>query len=150
MVELEKQLLQLGLVNWEKRSETERYEILSEYIEEDTWIIDGNFTRCEKERFKRSDIIIFLDYSLFAQFRGVTKRMIMNLNKEVIGIPGCKEKINFSFLKFIRKFNKTKRRMYLELLKKEKDDKVVILKNRKSLNKYLETLNIEVNYERNK
>ncbi len=128
------------LENWKKRDISERYEILLKYIKEDEWIIDGNFTRSLEKQFKRSDTIIFLDYSLFAQFRGVLKRMIMNLNKEVVGIPGCKEKINPSFLKFVAKFNKSKRLLYLDLLKKEKSEKVLIFKNRKSLNRYLESI----------
>lgn len=126
--------------NWEKRDESERYEILSKYIKEDNWIIDGNFTKSIEKQFRKSDTIIFLDFSLFTQFGGIFKRMIMNLNKEVVGIAGCKEKINLSFLKFVTKFNKSKRQMYLDLLKKEKREKVYVFKNRKSLNRYLESI----------
>ncbi len=128
------------LPEWHKRSDIERFEILNKYIQEEKWIIDGNFQKCEKERFTKSDLIIFLDYSFINQLFGVVKRMITNLNKEVVGIPGCKEKINPSFFKFVLKFNKTKRKWYLDLLKTQSNSKVLIFKNKKQLNKYLDTI----------
>lgn len=128
------------LDNWKKRDEIERYKILSKHIKEDKWIIDGNFTMSLEEQFKRSEKIIFLDYPLIAQLKGLIKIMFLNFNKEVVGITGCKEKINFSFIKFVTKFNRTKRIKYLNLLRKEEPKKVLIFKNRRSLNAYLNSI----------
>ena len=123
--------------NWVQIDKNERDEIISSKANEDKWIIDGNYNKTLKERLDRADLIIWLDYSTFAHLKGVCKRIIMNYNKEKPDIPGCKERINFTFLKYVITYNKKKRPKVIELLKGIRDEKLLVFKKQKDLNRWL-------------
>ena len=123
--------------NWIERDKNERDAIIASKADEENWIIDGNYNKTLKERLDKADLIIWLDYSTFAHLRGVLKRIVRNYNKEKPEIPGCKERINFTFLKYVVTYNKKKRPKIIELLKEIPDDKLLIFKKQKDLNKWI-------------
>lgn len=124
------------LKNWEIRDKEERDKIILEKTLEDKWVIDGTYRSTLNQRFERADCIIYLDYSTFAQLKGVLIRYIKNNGKEKEEIPGCKEKISFEFLKFVINWRKNKRNEIIEKLSKVDSEKILIFKNRKQLNKW--------------
>lgn len=123
--------------NWVQIDGNERDKIISSKANEDKWIIDGNYNKTLKERLNRADMIIWLDYSTFAHLKGVCKRIVKNYNKEKPDIPGCKERINYAFLKYVVTYNKKERPKVLDLLKDISDEKILIFKRQKDLNKWL-------------
>lgn len=123
--------------NWEEINKTTRDNIILEKANEDTWIIDGNYLNTLPYRFDRADLIIWLDYSTLFLLINVLKRFIILHNKERIEIPGCKERLNLKFLKYVITYNKKKRPEILKLLNNVPKDKVLIFKSRKDLNKWL-------------
>lgn len=123
--------------NWEKINKTTRDNIILEKANEDKWIIDGNYLNTLPYRFDRADLIIWLDYSTLFLLINVLKRFIILHNKERIEIPGCKERFNLKFLKYVITYNKKKRPEILKLLNNVPKDKVLIFKSRKDLNKWL-------------
>lgn len=123
--------------NWKKINKTTRDNIILEKANEDTWIIDGNYLNTLPYRFDRADLIIWLDYSTLFLLINVLKRFIILHNKERIEIPGCKERLNLKFLKYVITYNKKKRPEILKLLNNVPKDKVLIFKSRKDLNKWL-------------
>lgn len=96
------------LPNWEQVDKNKRDGIILSYVEQDKWIIDGTYNNTLKQRFERADLIIWLDYSTFAQLKGVIKRFLQNPYKEKPEAPGCKERLNFKFLKFVLTYRKKK------------------------------------------
>ena len=128
--------------NWTEIDKTERDNIISEKSSEEKWIIDGNYNKTLKERFDKADLIIWLDYSTFAQLKGIFKRFIKTFNKERPEIPGCKERINFEFLKYVITYNKKKRYLIEDNLKSISNDKILIFKKQKDLNKWLKNYQI--------
>ena len=123
--------------NWIQVDKVERDKIISEKSDEDKWIIDGNYNKTLKERLIKSDLIIWLDYSSYTQIKGVVKRIAQNYNKERSEIPGCKERINLKFIKYVATYNKVKRPEMLEILKDLPEDKLLIFKKQKDLNNWL-------------
>ena len=123
--------------NWVEIDKNERDAIISSKANEDKWIIDGNYNKTLKERLERADLIIWLDYSTYTHIKGVFKRVTKNYNKEKPDIPGCKERINFAFFKYVATYNKKKRPKVLELLKDIPDERILIFKRQKDLNKWL-------------
>lgn len=123
--------------NWIQVDKVERDKIISEKSNEDKWIIDGNYNKTLKERLIKSDLIIWLDYSSYTQIKGVVKRIAQNYNKERSEIPGCKERINLKFIKYVVTYNKVKRPEMLEILKDIPEDKLLIFKKQKDLNNWL-------------
>lgn len=82
------------LKNWKIRDKDERDKIILEIINKDKWIIDGTYKSTLKHRLEKADYVIYLDYSTFAQIRGILGRFIKKHGKEKEEIPGCKEKIS--------------------------------------------------------
>lgn len=123
--------------NWVEIDHKERDKIISSKSNNEKWIIDGNYNKTLKERLEKADLIIWLDYSTFAHLKGVFKRLIKNLNKEKPEIPGCKERLNFKFIKSVVTYNKNKRPKILELLNDISKDKLLIFRKQKDLNKWL-------------
>ncbi len=123
--------------NWVEIDKTERDKIISAKSSEDKWIIDGNYNKTLKERFDKADLIIWLDYSTFMQLKGVLKRFFKTHNKERPEIPGCKERLELNFLKYVITYNKKKRLIIKDYIKNISKEKVIIFKKQKNLNKWL-------------
>ena len=123
--------------NWVEIDKSERDNIILSKANEEKWIIDGNYNKTLKERLDKADLIIWLDYSTFAQLKGVCKRICKNYNKEKPDIPGCKERIDFTFLRYVITYNRKKRPKIIELLNDIPDEKVLVFKRQKDLNKWL-------------
>lgn len=123
--------------NWEKMDENKRDNIISTRAKEEKWIIDGNYNKTLKERLDRADLVIWLDYSTFAFAKGVFKRTVKNYKKEKPEIPGCKERINLEFIKYILRYNRDRRPEIIKLLNETPDEKVLIFKKQKDLNRWL-------------
>ena len=139
--ELNLPAIHLGAINfnsdWVEIDKTERDKIISAKSSEDKWVIDGNYNKTLKERFKKADLIIWLDYSTFTQLKGFFKRFFKTHNKERPEIPGCKERLNFTFIKYVATYNKKKRHIIVDTLENVSKDKVLIFKKQKDLNKWL-------------
>ena len=125
--------------NWIEIDKNERDSIISLKADEQRWIIDGNYNKTLKERLDRADLIIWLDYSSFAHLKGVIKRIVKNYNKEKPDIPGCKERFDFTFIKYVATYNRKKRPKVVELIKNIPNEKLLVFKKQKDLNKWLES-----------
>lgn len=123
--------------DWVEIDKTERDKIISAKSSEDKWVIDGNYNKTLKERFEKADLIIWLDYSTFTQLKGIFKRFFKTHNKERPEIPGCKERLNFTFVKYVCSYNKKKRPIVLNMLKNIPEDKLLVFKKQKDLNNWL-------------
>ena len=126
------------LKNWEIRPTQERDAIISEKVKEPKWIIDGTYKATLEERVINADLVIFLDYSTIAKLKGIISRYFKNKGQEKPEIPGCKEKMDWEFIQLTMKWNKTKRKIVKDILDRYKDKKILIFKNRRSLNKWYE------------
>ena len=101
-------------------------------------IRNGSLTEKEKkERFDKADLIIWLDYSTLKQLHGILKRYFTTRNSERPEIPGCKERLEPEFIKYVLTYNKKKRPVILDYLKDVPKEKVLIFKHQKDLNAWL-------------
>ena len=124
------------LENWKVRDSVERDKIILEKIEEERWVIDGTYKSTLEARVKKSDMVIFLNYSTIARVRSVLSRYFKNKGKEKPEIPGCKEQMNWKFLKLVIKWEQGRINIINETLEKNKDKNIIIFKNRRKLNKW--------------
>ena len=67
--------------NWVEIDKNKRDKIINERANEDKWIIDGNYSKTLKESFGRADLIIWLDYSTYAQVKGIFNRILKKYGK---------------------------------------------------------------------
>lgn len=124
------------LENWNTRDKKQRDEIILNKINQSSWIMDGTYRSILKERVEQADLVIFLNYSKFARIKGILSRCLKNRGKEKTDIPGCKERMTFTFLKFTFNWEKNRIQLINKVLEKNAENKVIIFKNRKKLNKW--------------
>lgn len=71
-------------------------------VNHDQWIIEGNYSNTFEMRAEHADTIIYLELPLYVCLYRVIKRWFMNIGKTRPDMAeGCKEKIDWAFIKFI-------------------------------------------------
>lgn len=126
---------------WINISKDEFDNLLKEELKKEKWIIDGNYDRTLKERLKRCDTVIYLDYPRRTCLLGVVKRVISSYGKTRPDMAGgCPERFDLEFMKWIWNFNKEHRDKFYKMLKEEKNKDIYIFKNRKEGNEFIKSL----------
>lgn len=125
--------------SWDNPDFSEMESKVEQLMKKDSWIIDGNFLNNALTRFKDCDTVVFLDLNRFICMRSVIRRHKQYKGKHRDSRSDyCDEKLTLSYLKWVVKdFYKTSRKIILKYIKDNPDKKVIILKNRKQVNKYL-------------
>ena len=125
------------LPHWERRPTEEFESILKEKLEKETWIIDGNYNRTLDLRISYCDLIIYLDIPRRVCLWSVIKRRIQYANKTREDMQKeCNEVIDYSFISYVYRFNKTHRKRYYDLLENVEKE-FLIIKKRKDIDKLL-------------
>lgn len=126
---------------WVSISRAEFDALLGQELEKPQWIMDGNFDRTIPWRLKYCDTAIYLDFSRFACMRGVIKRILTTYGKVRPDMgEGCPERLDWDFLKWVWNFNKDKREKMLAALSDAESVNTVILKNRRQVRQFLESI----------
>ena len=133
------------LPNWQQRDKEERDAMILNIANQEKWIIDGTYRATLKTRLEKADFVIWLDFSTVAQIRGIMQRYLKNKGVEKAEIPGCREKMDKEFFTYVLKYNKTKRKTIVENLEGIDKEKILVLKNRRQVNKWLENQKTKIN-----
>lgn len=123
--------------NWQYRSDEEKTEIVNEFLSEnESWVIDGNYTKICPQRFSECDLFILVQFNRFYCFNKCYARY-----KKYKGMPRpdlpCGEKFDFEFAWWILFEGRTrKRRKSFRLLAKNAKS-ALVFKSRRALNRWL-------------
>ncbi|MHA1617727.1 MAG: AAA family ATPase [Promethearchaeota archaeon] len=129
--------------NWVKTPKEEWLQQLQTLLEQDRWIIDGNYGSTLEHRLQYADAIIYLDYPTRISLFRALKRQIFYRNRIRDDITeGCKERLEREFLTWIWNFRKNRRPRILELLVKHPEKLFVHFTKPKALKKWLHGLEI--------
>lgn len=133
--------------DWECISKEELGAKIRSIITLESWIIDGNYSSTMEMRLKEADTIIFLDFPLWLCLWGVIKRKFMYEGKTRPDITeGCKEKLDWEFIKWILTFPLKKRKSIHEKIKKYSEGRnIFIFKNRKEVKEFIKMLSKDNN-----
>lgn len=124
--------------NWTRSSDDEWPLTVDELSLGAEWIIDGNYISTLEIRLSRADLVIFLDFNRFTCLFSAFFRAVKNRGKQRHDIgEGCPERIDFEFLKYVYSFNKLHRPRMIEALKNLPDEKIIVLKSRRQVNKWI-------------
>lgn len=105
------------------------------------WIMDGNYSRTLQHRLNRCDLVVYLDFPRWFCVASVIRRYLQNLGRVRPDMPeGCPEKIDWEFLTWVWTFNRSHRDKFLGMLGELPEEKVIILKNRRQVKKFLEEM----------
>ena len=134
------------LPEWKERNKEESKKIVEDFIKNNNkFIIDGNYIKFVYElRMKLSDKIIFLDFDritcLFQAFQRYNKYKGKVRDSMT---EGCYEKLDWDFIKWILFDGRNEERInrYNKIIEEYKD-KIIILKNRKEVDDFVEKIKI--------
>ena len=102
------------------------------------WIMDGNYSRTLRHRLERCDLVVYLDFPRWFCVLSVIRRYLQNLGRVRPDMPeGCPEKIDREFLHWVWNFNQGHREKFLTMLGKLPPERVIILKNRREVNRFV-------------
>lgn len=140
------------LPGWQESSVEYKIEKVATVLQRDSWIIEGNYRRVlYKERAEKADTIIILDFNrLLCLYRVIKRRIMYNGKTRPDMGRGCKEKLDFEFVKWVlRDRQKSRHDMYglMDVLKKYPDKQVYVFKSPGKLAKFLNS--VEIEYEGN-
>ena len=128
---------------WHKPDKThisrEEYDMrLSEILNLDSWIIDGNYSRTIENRIKACDMVILFDLPVSVCLDGAISR----LGKERYDMPWIDTELDPKLKKEIEEFPNKNLPVIYALLDKYCDKNIIIFKSREQVNEFLNGENI--------
>ena len=120
-------------------SKPELHERLREIINEDRWILDGNYGSTMEMRMKAADTVFFLDYPTEICLAGVRERKGKPRSDMAWLSP---DDDDMEFVEFIKNYNRVNRPRVMELLEKYSHKRIVVFKSREESECYLRSLRI--------
>ena len=133
-------LYHLDLMFWNSDQTTVEKSVfldrLSVVMQENTWIIDGNYASTMELRLQACDTVIFLDYPPDVCLRGVRERQ----GKFRSDMPWIETKTDTEFMAFIQNFSAENKPLIMELLAKYPEKTIKIFKNRAEADNFLSNI----------
>jgi adenylate kinase family enzyme len=114
--------------NWVPTPKEEWPSVVRRLIDQDEWVMDGNYSTTLEERIQRADTAIYLRVSRPVAIWRVIRRRIVHRGKVRLEMPeGCHEKIDIAFLKWIWTHPKRARRSTFPILEKYSNSEKTVL-----------------------
>lgn len=111
-------------------------EKLASILEENQWIIDGDFHRTYEVRFAKCDTVFFLDYPLELCLKSIEGR----IGKQRDDCPFIEHEFDPEFREWIINWFNVQRPELFNMIEKYKNKNIVIFKSREEATKFLESL----------
>ncbi len=132
-------LYHLDLIWWkEDGTNIERTELdkrLDVILEQDEWIIDGNYKRTMERRMQACDTVFFLDFLTEDCLLGVRERT--GIPRADMAWRGAGDILDPEFVELIKSYNTVHRPYVLGLLEKYGEKETIIFHDRIEVNNYL-------------
>lgn len=130
------------LPQWEDRPVAEQTQIVNAFLDShDAWVIDGNYSKILYERrMREADRIILLLFGRVHCLYRVIRRYLAYRNTTRPDMaPGCNEKIDWAFVKWILWEGRSKRaRQRYRGIVQAYPQKAIVIKNQRQLDAYLQ------------
>lgn len=109
---------------------------LSAVIQEDEWIVDGNYSSTMELRMDACDTVFFLDYPVDICLAGIKERF----GKPRSDMPWIETEEDAEFINYIESFTERQRPKILELIKRYSNKNIIVFKSREQANSFLTEL----------
>jgi adenylate kinase family enzyme len=123
---------------WQEYSTEEQNAQVEAFLEaNESWIIDGNYTKIATHRFDESDMTIFMDFGRTFCYFSAWRRYRRYKGTKRESCP-CNEKFDKTFRRWLWKDGRTPERRMAHLANLARTQGVqVVLKNRRQANRFL-------------
>ncbi|MDO5520704.1 MAG: DNA topology modulation protein [bacterium] len=128
------------LPDWKVRELSEAVTMVSEFMRQDSWVIDGNYIKyLQRERLEQADYIVFMDFPRIVCFIRAYKRYLKYRNRTRESMAkGCNEKMDREFVWWLlHKGREKKRRKHYQEIVAEFSEKTVIIKSQRQLDEFM-------------
>ena len=126
---------------WKRREMEESRTLAQQFMEQDSWIIEGNYREMDWEkRMAEADQLIYMNFPRFTCLKRAWRRYCIYRGRSRESIaPGCPEKLDGEFIFWILWQGRTPRRLarFRQDVKRYRD-KTVVLKNQRQLDAFME------------
>jgi len=124
---------------WVKPEPDEWIKTVTELINRDSWIIDGNYSGTLELRLQRCDAIVFLDLPRLLCMWRIVKRFFRYRHATRPDIAeGCRENLDLEFISWVWNYHRRSRPKVIRRLREHAADKQIVwLRSRSDVNKFL-------------
>lgn len=129
--------------DWKEPKRGDWVQTVTELAARDRWIMDGNYSSTFPLRMPRAGAIVFIDQPTWRCLWRVIKRTALQYGKVRPGsAPGCRERFNAHFLRYVWRYNATRRPGILRALAEQEaaGKKVFHLKSAREVNSFLSAI----------
>jgi adenylate kinase family enzyme len=124
---------------WVKPAREEWVQTVTELMNRDSWILDGNYSSTLELRFRQCDTIIFLDLSRWLCLWRIVRRVLRyrkDLRPDMA--EGCPEKLDLEFVSWVWNYPRRTRPNVVRLLRECGEGKEVVwLRSRREVEGFL-------------
>lgn len=127
---------------WNTPDMNEWHDKVEQLVQEESWVMEGNYGSTFDVRFPRATEIIHMDFSRYLCLYRVLKRRIQSGKKLRPDLaPGCEERFELNFYKYIWDYPSVYGpRVYRDIDYLDAREKFTILKNSTDVSNYLKSL----------
>ncbi len=136
------QLAHLEHTNWQRRPDTDFVAEHDAFIQNENWVMDGNYSICMPQRFARASAIIWLDPPLIGFLGRYILRSLANNDQRAGNLTGAKVQFSLQLIKYTF-FNYPKNRQKYNGLLQASHKPLIKIKSMSELNKYYAAWGIE-------
>ena len=123
---------------WVESEPDEWIKTVTELIEKESWIIDGNYSGTLKLRIQKADAIVFLDMPRVLCLWRIVKRFLLYRDGTRPDMAeGCRESLNFEFVSWVWNYPRRSRPKIIKLLQEHSDKQIFRLRSRSDVKKFL-------------
>lgn len=125
--------------DWRETPAEEWERKVAELAGRDEWVMDGNYGGTMDIRLARAEIVVFLDMPRsLCLWRVVARRLRHARRSRPDMAPGCPERLEWQFLKYVWNYRKTRRPRVLEKLENLPPEKrVFVLRSPDEVRRFL-------------
>ncbi len=130
------------LPGWQERPRPEALALTARFMEQENWVIDGNYTQFyQKERLAQADRILILQFGRFScLWRALRRWMQYRGRSRESMAEGCPEKIDAEFVRWILFDGRTKEvRDHYRAIARQYPEKVTILRDQRQLDQFYQS-----------
>jgi adenylate kinase family enzyme len=110
--------------------------LVKELLDRESWIMDGNYNGTMAERMAAADTVLYFDMPRLTCLAGVLARRFSHNRAD--RIPGCRDKVDLEFVKWIWTYPRKVRPRVMQLLHDRCASKdVVVFHSRREADAYL-------------
>ena len=130
---------------WVEPETDEWIKLVTDLIERDSWIIDGNYSGTLELRLRKCDTIVFLDLPRVLCLWRIAKRFFLYRNGARPDMAeGCRENLNFEFVSWVWNYPRRSRPKVIKLLREHTGEKQIFwLRSRNEVNRFLSQVKVK-------